>query len=64
MIRRMIIGSAFTALICIAVNIKVTDPADNTGAWYRASDGMESRIFGMWTTPVTEVEISKTATRK
>jgi len=40
--RKVIIGAVITALICvcIALNCKIVDPADYTGAWYRADDGV------------------------
>ena len=40
--RKGIIGAVIAALICvcIALNCKIVDPADYTGAWYRAGDGM------------------------
>ena len=40
--RKGIIGVVIAALICvcIALNCKIVDPADYTGAWYRAGDGM------------------------
>lgn len=40
--RKVIIGAVIAALICvcIALNCKIVDPADYTGAWYRAGDGM------------------------
>ena len=39
--RKGIIGAVIAALICvcIALNCKIVDPADYTGAWYRVSDG-------------------------
>ena len=40
--RKGIIGAVIAALICvcIALNCKIIDPADYTGAWYRAGDGV------------------------
>ena len=40
--RKVIIGAGITALICvcIALNAKILEPKDFTGAWYRAGDGM------------------------
>ena len=40
--RKGIIGVVIAALICvcIALNCKIVDPADYTGAWYRAGDGI------------------------
>ena len=40
--RKLIIGAVIAALICvcIALNCKIVDPADYTGTWYRAGDGM------------------------
>ena len=40
--RKVIIGAFIAALICvcIALNCKIVDPADYTGTWYRAGDGM------------------------
>ena len=40
--RKVIIGAVITALICvcIALNVKILEPKDFTGAWYRAGDGM------------------------
>lgn len=40
--RKVIIGAVIAALICvcIALNCKIVDPADYTGAWYRAGDGV------------------------
>ena len=40
--RKVIVGAVIAALICvcIALNFKIVDPADYTGAWYRAGDGM------------------------
>ena len=40
--RKGIIGAVVAALICvcIALNCKIADPADYTGAWYRAGDGI------------------------
>lgn len=40
--RKGIIGAVIAALICvcIALNCKFVDPADYTGTWYRASDGV------------------------
>ena len=40
--RKSIIGVVIAALICvcIALNCKIVGPADYTGAWYRAEDGM------------------------
>jgi len=40
--RKGIIGAVIAALICvcIALNCKIVDPADYTGAWYRAGDGV------------------------
>ena len=40
--RKGIIGAVVAALICvcIALNGKIADPADYTGAWYRAGDGV------------------------
>ena len=40
--RKVIIGAVITALICvcIALNAKILEPKDFTGAWYRAGDGM------------------------
>jgi len=40
--RKVIFGAVITALICvcIALNAKILEPKDFTGAWYRAGDGM------------------------
>ena len=40
--RKAIFGAVITALICvcIALNAKILEPTDFTGAWYRAEDGM------------------------
>ena len=40
--RKVIIGAVIAALICgcITLNCKIVDPADYTGAWYRAGDGV------------------------
>lgn len=40
--RKVIIGAVVTVLIyvCIALNAKILNPEDFTGAWYRAGDGM------------------------
>ena len=40
--RKVIVGAVIAALICvcIALNFKIVDPADYTGARYRAGDGM------------------------
>ena len=40
--RKGIIGAVIAALICvcIALNAKILEPTDCTGAWYRAEDGM------------------------
>lgn len=40
--RKVIFGAVVTALICvcIALNAKILEPKDFTGAWYRAEDGM------------------------
>ena len=40
--RKVIVGAVIAALICvcIALNCKIVDPADYTGAWYRAGDGI------------------------
>ena len=40
--RKVIIGAVIAALICacIALNSKIVDPADYTGVWYRAGDGV------------------------
>ena len=40
--RKAIFGAVIAALICvcIALNCKIVDPADYTGAWYRAGDGV------------------------
>ena len=40
--RKVIIGAVITALICvcIALNAKILEPKDFTGAWYRAGDGV------------------------
>lgn len=40
--RKVIIGAVVAALICIciALNAKIIDPADFTGTWYRADDGV------------------------
>lgn len=40
--RKVIIGAVIAALICvcIALNCKIVDPADYTGAWYRVGDGV------------------------
>ena len=40
--RKLIIGAVIVALIfvCIALNCKIVDPADYTGTWYRAGDGI------------------------
>lgn len=38
--RKGIIGVVIAALIYIALNCKIVDPADYTGAWYRAGDGI------------------------
>ena len=40
--RKVIFGAVITALICvcIALNAKILEPTDFTGAWYRAEDGM------------------------
>ena len=40
--RKAIFGAVITALICvcIALNAKILEPKDFTGAWYRAGDGM------------------------
>ena len=40
--RKAIFGAVITALICvcIALNAKILEPTDFTGAWYRAGDGM------------------------
>ena len=40
--RKVIIGAVIAALICvcIALNAKILEPTDFTGAWYRAEDGM------------------------
>lgn len=40
--RKLIIGAVIAALICvcIALNCKIVDPADYTGACYRAGDGV------------------------
>lgn len=40
--RKIIIGAVVSALVCIcvALNAKILDPKDFTGAWYRAGDGM------------------------
>lgn len=40
--RKVIIGAVITALICvcIALNVKILEPKDFTGVWYRAGDGV------------------------
>ena len=40
--RKSIIGVVIAALICvcIALNAKILEPTDFTGAWYRVEDGM------------------------
>ena len=40
--RKGIIGVVIAALICvcIALNCKIVDPSEYTGAWYRAGDGI------------------------
>ena len=40
--RKAIFGAVITALICvcIALNAKILEPTDFTGAWYRAEDGV------------------------
>jgi hypothetical protein len=40
--RKVIIGAVIAALICVCIvlNCKIVDPADYTGTWYRAGDGM------------------------
>lgn len=40
--KRVMFGAVITALIfvCIALNAKIVDPADFTGVWYRAGDGV------------------------
>ena len=40
--RKVIIGAVIAALICVCItlNCKIVDPADYTGAWYRAGDGV------------------------
>ena len=40
--RKVIVGAVIAALICvcIALNCKIVDPADYTGAWYRAGNGI------------------------
>ena len=40
--RKAIFAAVITALICvcIALNAKILEPTDFTGAWYRAGDGM------------------------
>ena len=40
--RKVTIGAVIAALICvcIALNAKILEPTDFTGAWYRAEDGM------------------------
>ena len=40
--RKVLIGAVITALICvcIALNAKILEPTDFTGAWYRAGDGV------------------------
>ena len=40
--RKGIIGAVIAALICvcIALNCKIVDPSEYTGAWYRAGDGI------------------------
>ena len=40
--RKVIFGAVITALICvcIALNAKILEPTDFTGAWYRADDGV------------------------
>ena len=39
--RKVIIGVVISALlcVCIALNSKILEPADFTGAWYHAGDG-------------------------
>ena len=38
--RKVALGAVLSALICvcIALNVKIIDPEDYAGAWYRASD--------------------------
>lgn len=40
--KRVMLGAVITALIfvCVALNAKIVDPADFTGVWYRAGDGV------------------------
>lgn len=40
--KKVMFGAVITALIfvCIALNAKIVDPADFTGVWYRAGDGV------------------------
>lgn len=40
--RKVILGAVLSALICvcIALNAKIMEPEDYTGAWYRAGDGV------------------------
>ncbi|MBQ2857350.1 MAG: hypothetical protein IJE78_09570 [Bacteroidaceae bacterium] len=40
--RKVIFGAVITALICvcIALNVKILEPTDFTGAWYRTGDGV------------------------
>ena len=40
--KKVMFGAVITALIfvCIALNAKIVDPADFTGLWYRAGDGV------------------------
>ena len=40
--RKVITGAVIAALICvcIALNCKIVDPSEYTGAWYRAGDGI------------------------
>ena len=40
--RKVIFGAVVAVLICvcIALNAKILEPKDFTGAWYRAGDGM------------------------
>lgn len=40
--RKVIFGAVITALICActALNVKIVEPKDFTGVWYRAGDGV------------------------
>ena len=40
--RKAVFGAIITALICvcIALNTRILEPTDFTGAWYRAEDGI------------------------